>query len=143
MAFEIKPGRYFIGFWYFDMPASHPRFGPMGPFGRGGNFSLMVWREGDNGNGRKVDWHVTFRHRYYRDDRIHDHEDVMSWSEYHVPDQTAEEMEETTSKLTTTMAAAIDEIYDFFPIHGDSDEFQRRVTIAPPRWMHFESRVAK
>jgi len=143
MAFEIKPGRYFIGFWYFDLPISHPRFPVMGPFGRGGNFNLLVWREGDNGGGKKADWRVTLRYRYYRDERIHDHQDKMEWSEYRVTDMTEQEIEESASKIASTAAAAIDEIYDFFPVHGDSEEFHRKAAAAPPRWMHFESRVAK
>ncbi|HEY3898947.1 MAG TPA: hypothetical protein VGM54_10060 [Chthoniobacter sp.] len=136
MAFDITPGNYYIGMWYFDIPVKTEQFPELGPFGKGGNFNSMVWREKDDGGGAPVDWILDYRFRYYRDERIHDHEDEMSWMRGQFTSMTAEEAEEAVSNWVKQCAASVFEIYDFFPIHGDSDAFLKRATGAPPRWMH-------
>lgn len=137
MAFEFVAGRWFLGFWYFDLPPRIEGFGQLGPFGKGGNFNMLVWRQGtDDGNGQKVSWSVQWRFRYYRDARIHDHNDEMDWFSGEVAAATCAEVDASTSAVATKMATAAGTLFDFWPIRGDYVEFCLRAASAPPYWMH-------
>lgn len=141
MSLTIQPGRYYIGQWYFDIPRKTEKFETLGPFGKGGNFMACVWREGaDGGNGAKVGWTVQYRFRYYRDGRIHDHQDRLEWFSGEITAATEEEVEESTSRWVTQCSLAIGTLFDFYPVHGNSDLWLNKLQVAPPKWLHEDPR---
>lgn len=51
MTIEIKPGRYFVGFWCVP--------------GQNMDYLAAVYRDG-----KERDWHIVYRFRYYRDGNL-------------------------------------------------------------------------
>lgn len=139
MALEIIPGRYFIGFFYLDFPARTPQMGRIGPFGKGGNLQALVWKEGEEAPGDGPhEWHMRYRFRYYRDQRMHEHNDEMHWFEATMPISTEEEARDTAEQFITMSGAAINQKPHIWLIEGNIDRFIERVKQDPPYWMHVE-----
>ena len=139
--FHFCEGRYYIGFWYVELPNATRDFPQISPFGKGGNYTMLVWRVGtDDGRGEPVDWVVQYRFRYYRDDRIHDHGDRMEW--YHGTTRcTAEEAERCAQSAVEKIAASIDAEVEDYPIHGDFLRFEELTRTRPPQWLHRDART--
>jgi hypothetical protein len=142
MPFEIVPGFYFVGFFYLDFPAEGELVGKIGPFGRGGNLQALVWKEGEEhpGNGRHA-WTMRYRFRYYRDARVHAHQDKMSWFQATMTDCTEAEAIEKAHGFVTMSGEIINQKPHVWMIQGNFEKFAERVKTDPPYWMHLEPRL--
>lgn len=122
--FAIVPGRYFIGFFYFDLPDQITKFK------QGGNFNCLVWREGeDDARGAAVEWIIGFRFRHYRDGG----EDELHWKSQ-VTQGTAQWAEQSAKdwvNISSALAGA-DPIYTM--IHGGYDRAREILEKTPPIW---------
>ncbi len=123
---EINPENYYIGMWFFELPKHFSRFG------NGGDFMMCVSRK----KTEPTTWKIVFRFRHKKDDRIWDSDDEKSWYSATATNKTEAQIEQDMHDYIKTIGVVAHEIGDFFPIHGDGDEFARKITESPPKWMH-------
>lgn len=135
MAFEFRPGRFYLGMWYLDVPpALHPP--------HGGNLTALVWKESGATNG----WVLQYRHRYYanRTDPpgMTPSNDRFSWYRTSPMDITAAHAIEAMTRFFHMIFGNIPELAgtkpDVFWIRGDRMRFFQltRDSKTRPYWMH-------
>jgi hypothetical protein len=90
MTIEIKEGRYISHFWFVDDGGTK-------------DWMACLWR--DLAPGSK--WHMTYRFRYYQDDKALDSADEKSWME----------MEGPAEKSETKVVQMADEIARMTELH--------------------------
>jgi hypothetical protein len=133
MAFEIKPDRYFIGMWHYPLPPL------LSEYGKGGNVCCMVWRD----PGMPPDtWTLQFRFRHYKDDRVFEHSDKMSWYIGTLNGAEAD-IEKRVGIVYNIQTIAAGSTLDFYPLHCTGDEALTKFQEKPPYWMHIQQALAE
>lgn len=131
MAFEFRPGRFYLGMWYLAVP---PRLHP--PYG--GNLTALVWRMADEPNG----WVLQYRHRYYANltdpAGLSPSNDRFSWYEGKMPGMPAHQVIEAMTRFCHMMGGIASEKPSVFWIRGDVERFFKLVENpkTKPYWMN-------
>ena len=133
MSFEIQPEHRYIGMWHYKIPPE------LSKFGKGGNFCAMLWRAP---GAPENEWVFQFRFRYYRDERVFEHDDEMSWYSA-IARGTEAEVEARTHDVCKIQATAAGSESDFYALHCDGKETLTKFEQAPPYWLHLQSSHAE
>lgn len=135
--FQFKPGRYYVGMWHIDLPASVTRFG------KGGDIVACLWRK----DAEPTRWHFMYRFRHYRAGRHADpwateNTDVKTWNKAIYSGTKVDAMSATAAffSLAGLASTAVCGLTlgepDFFAIGGDDTAFFKAVKTRCPRWLN-------
>jgi hypothetical protein len=120
---ELKEKDYLIGIWWFPLPNNE------------GDVMGSVVKKHETGK-----WHLEYRFRYHKDDKVFDSEDRKSWYDATMDGNTPEKVVfESTDKLFNIFAMKAGSIIDYFDVRGDVTVFMQKTQQSPPPWMHTKS----
>lgn len=127
MSLKIQPGVYYAFLFYITLPKKFTKFK------KGGNMMGMLERPAD----RPQAWKLTYRFRYYRDERIFEHNDKTTWytAAIHGPQK---KVEKKTLELVALLAdVANGDEANIMRINGDHEKFME-IASGPnaPEWLH-------
>lgn len=123
---NLQEGDYVCGLWFVNIP-------PCDQAPRGGDWmGSLVRKKGETKNT------VQYRFRWYKDERIFDHEDTKNWYSF-----TADEpMKVTQSKIgevAETLARAARSHVEFMEVKGGFKEFMAAAQSGKFKWMHVQA----
>jgi hypothetical protein len=133
---EIKPDRFYLAMWYFDIP---PGFTPEGP--KGGNWMGCVWRE----LSADQPWVFQYRFRYYRgpdfEKPFNDPNDPMKsvdelhWWQGKVRGHAGAVLK-STARAIATMAAFAGSVPDVLMLGCTGDQAGFKMRDSGKLWLH-------
>lgn len=121
-AIEFLPDRFYVALWYFDLPLELSRFG------KGGNFLAVLWRPDES----REDWHLDYRFRHYRDERIYESDDYFASSQMSgVTGDEATALARTNAALRIITLMAGNQRLMMIDVHGDSEACIKKMNGLP------------
>jgi len=123
-------GRYYLCMFYIDFPkAMTAECAP-----HGGNITGQIWRF----ENEPMNWHMTYRFRYYADDSGDPNhpEDQRSWYYANVPNQSEAEALQGIDRFCKTVSSLDSARYDILEIRGTVDRCFEIMQGELPEWLH-------
>lgn len=123
---EFLPQNYYLGLWVV------PLCKEVAP--NGGNLMMTVWRV----PGPETEWEFHYRFRYYKDDRIFDHEDEKSAFIGKVHSLNEAQCEEAIDRVFKAFAGFNTSVADFLPLRCLGTEVAEKLLMARRDWLHIK-----